>query len=299
MKAKPLVGLLHNPAVPVVVDEMSDLVEYIEVIPERFWYDCGTENRNGRFHRVEEAIKTFKRCAIGKTIAGHGIGLSLPSAIPLDVSLLDQIAGLSHELDFAWYSEHMSMFLTPHGSVPNAQAGLGLPVVYDDETFRIISGKVEELRNRLHCRILLENGSIFTAIPDMGMSEPDFFNLLFNEIDCGMLLDLHNLYVTARNGNVEPYKYLETLEPAIVEEVHMAGGDVLAGFYTDSHSNFSPAEVWEFAAEFVPRFPNLKAIIFEFHESYFERLGLKGIAGELEQLHVLAQSCTKEASVYA
>jgi uncharacterized protein (UPF0276 family) len=212
----------------------------------------------------------------------------LPSAIPLDLAMVDEVASLAHELNFQWFSEHLSMFLVAHGSVPNAQAGLGLPVAYDDESFEIVSRKLGVLRAALGCRLLLENGAIFTPVPDSEMTEPEFLNRLHAEADCGTLLDLHNLYVGQRNGVLSPRDYLEQLNPVCVEEIHIAGGDELAGFYTDSHSGLTPAEVWEWAYEFGPRFGNLRAIVFEFHESYFAKLGLQGIAGELERMHELA-----------
>ncbi|HEX6123812.1 MAG TPA: DUF692 family protein [Pyrinomonadaceae bacterium] len=297
---QPVVGLLYNPAVPYIIDQVGDLVQYIEVIPDRFWYDFGTDAQHGRFHWVHDAVDTLRRCAGGRVIAGHGIGLSLPSAMPLDAELLDQVAAIAEDIGFSWYSEHMSMFLTPHSSIPNAQAGLGLPVVYDMDTFEILRAKIRQLKDALGCPLLMENGSIFTPIPYVEMTEPEFFNRLYDELDCGMLLDLHNLYVSWRNGAASPEDYLEELNPDAVLEIHMAGGDELAGFYTDSHSRLTPPDVWTWAREYVPRFTRLKAITFEFHESYFSRLGVEGIAGELERLHDLAASCsTVKSEVYA
>jgi uncharacterized protein (UPF0276 family) len=286
-----VVGLLYNPAVPYVLEQAPQLVEYLEVIPDRLWYDFGkAETRHGRFHRVQAAIEALRGYAKGRVIAGHGIGLSLPSAMPLDLDMLNQVAWASRYFDFAWYSEHLSMFLTPHGSVPNAQAGLGLPVLYNDETFEILSTKLARLHDALGCQLILENGSIFTPIPEMEMTEMEFLGRLFRELNCGTLLDLHNLYVSYRNGSVAPQIYLESLDPESVFEIHMAGGDELAGFYTDSHSRLTPPEVWELAYEFVPRFTNVRAITFEFHESYFKRLGVAGITAELERLHELAET---------
>ncbi len=69
----------------------------------------------------------------------------------------------------------------------------------------------------------------------------------------------------------------------------------MAGFYTDAHSGPTPSEVWSWAHEFGPRFKNLRAIVFEFHESYFERLGLGGISAELERMHELADAVTSGA----
>jgi uncharacterized protein (UPF0276 family) len=292
---RPVVGLLYNPAVPDVIDYAGALVEYIEVIPDRLWYDFGDDAHHGRFHKVQGAIDILKRCAEGRIVAGHGIGLSLPSAMPLDQDLLDEVSAISKDLGFAWYSEHLSMFLTPRASVPNAQAGLGLPVLYNEETFEILRGKIQQLRQALSLELIIENGSIFTPIPEMEMTEMEFLGRLYREANCGTLLDLHNLYVSYRNGSVSPRDYLESLNPEMVKEIHLAGGDEIVGFYTDSHSRLTPEEVWELAYEFVPRFTNVRAIMFEFHESYFGRLGIEGLTKELEKLHELAASVKQPA----
>lgn len=285
---RPLVGLLYNPAVPLVVRAAPDLVEHVEIIPDRLWFDFGNEDHQGRFHRVHAAVDTLQECCRGRVAVGHGIGLSLPSAMPIDEPLLREVRHTARLFEFAWYSEHMSVFLVPHGSIPNAQAGLGLPVVYCEETFEILRTKLSQLREVLRCPLLLENGSIFAPIPDMEYSEPAFFNRLFEELDCGMLLDLHNLYVSWRNGSPHPREYLAELNPNAVQEVHLAGGDELVGFYTDSHSRLTPGEVWEWAYALLPRCRNLRAVTYEFHESYFERLGLAGVTAELERMHSLA-----------
>jgi uncharacterized protein len=289
---RPLVGLLNNPVVPSVIRYAPELVEYIDVIPDRLWYDFEYgEVIGGRFHRVTGAIEELKECAKGRVLGGHGIGLSLPSAIPLDMEMVAEAASLARELNLQWYSEHLSMFLVSNGSVPNSQAGLGLPIAYDEETFQIIAEKLNVVRELLGCDVMLENGAIFTPVPDTEMSEPEFLNRLHSELNCGTLLDLHNLYVSQRNGGPDPAEYLEQLNPDCVQEIHLAGGHELAGFYTDAHSGLTPPEVWSWANEFVPRYPNLRAIVFEFHESYFERLGFKGISAELERIHSLAESC--------
>jgi hypothetical protein len=288
---KPLVGLLNNPVVPSVIRYAPDLVEYIDVIPDRLWYDFENgEVIGGRFHRVTGAIEELKECAWGRVLGGHGIGLSLPSAIPMDMAMVAEAASLVRELHLQWYSEHLSMFLVSNGSVPNSQAGLGLPVTYDEELFEIIRGKLTVLKSAFGCDLLLENGAVFTPVPDTEMSEPQFLNRLYSEVNCGTLLDLHNLYVGLLNGVLSPPEYLEQLNPDCVQEIHLAGGHELAGFYTDSHSGLTPGDVWSWAYQFGRRFKNLKAIVFEFHESYFEKLGLDGIAGELERMHVLAEA---------
>jgi uncharacterized protein (UPF0276 family) len=181
--------------------------------------------------------------------------------------------------------------------VPNAQAGLGLPVVYDEETFEIVSAKLRRLQEALSCRLLLENGSFFTPIPDMEMSEPAFLNRLYAEGCCGTLLDLHNIYVSWRNGGLSPEAYLDELDPNTVEEIHLAGGDDFAGFYMDSHSGAPPPEVWRYAFDYAPRFPRLRAITFEFQETYYEELGPDALVAVLSRMHELAACCSVKTAI--
>jgi uncharacterized protein (UPF0276 family) len=290
---RPAVGLLYNPATPDVIAHAGRLVEYFSVMPDRLWFDFGAQAEGRkRFHRALGALSQARELSHGRLLAAHGIGLSLPSAMPLDEDFVEAIASMSRDLGgFRWFSEHLSVFLTPKGSVPNAQAGLGLPVVYDGEAFDIIASKLRRLKDRLGCPILLENGAFFTPVPDMDMNEPEFLNRLYAEGLSATLLDIHNLYVSQRNGGMTMSDYLDQIDPLAVEEIHLAGGDDFAGFYMDSHSGFTPPEVWEMAFAHAPRFPNLRAITFEFQETYYERMGVEGVVAELERMHELSDLC--------
>ena len=298
--ARPYVGLLYNPTVPSVLDHAGSLVNYLAIVPERLWFDLGRDAVGRRFRPIDDEIDVVKRSVEGRIVSGHGVGLSLPTETSLDVELLEEIEVLASDLRFEWFSEHLTMFLTPHADAQGAQAGLALPVVYDEETFQILRSKVLAVNAALGCPLILENGSIFTAIPEMEMTEPEFLNRLYRETGCGILLDLHNLYVTARHKNVDPEQYLSEIDPAAVLEIHMAGGDELMGFYTDSHSRLASEPLWSWAYEYAPRFTQLRAITFEYHESYFELLEVGGIAKQLERMHELADRCaTKAVPSYA
>jgi uncharacterized protein (UPF0276 family) len=171
--------------------------------------------------------------------------------------------------------------------------------VYDEETFQLVADKLRRVKAALGCPLLLENGSFFTPVPDMEMSEPEFLNRLHAEGHCGTLLDLHNLYVCWRNGAISPEEYIEQLDPAAVVEIHLGGGDDFAGFYMDSHSSLTPPEVWSVAFEYISRFKHLRAITFEFQETYYERIGPKALIGEIERMHGLAACCsTAQEAVY-
>jgi len=298
---RPRVGLLHNPTTRALLAHAGALVEHLSAMPDRLWFDFGAEAPGGRrFHRAHGAIAELREALEGppqRSFAGHGLGLSLPSAMPLDEMMLEAVGAMTRQLGrCAWYSEHLNLFLTPKGGVPNAQAGLGLPVVYDEESFALIAGKLARLRAVVGCRVLLENGSFFTPVPDLEISEPDFLNRLHRGGHCGTLLDLHNLLVNERNGGTSMTDYVSALELDSVEEVHLAGGDDEEGFYMDSHSTPTPPEVWELAFDVLPRCRNLRAITFEYQESYFDDIGLTALARELERMHELAEACARPCS---
>src|SRR5882724_5625396 len=115
--AKALVGLLNNPVVSSIVKHAPDLVDYIDVIPDRLWYDFehGVPGER-RFRRAVGAIEELKECADGRVLGGHGIGLSLPGAIPIDMPMAAEGASLPRNLIFQGFSKHPSIFLVGQGS---------------------------------------------------------------------------------------------------------------------------------------------------------------------------------------
>ena len=115
------------------------------------------------------------------------------------------------------------------------------------------------------------------------MTEPAFLNELARRTGCGLLLDLHNLYCNARNFGFDPAAFLDELDLEPVVELHVAGGNEVEGFWTDSHSGPCPEMVWDLVASVIPRARNLKAVTFEFQESYFDVLGTAGVRAALDR----------------
>lgn len=237
---RPRVGLLHNPAVTRVVAHAPALVEYLEVMPDRLWHDFGDAAGAGRFVRAAAAVDLARRTAGDRPVGGHGLGLSLPSDLALDAPMLDAVGGIAHTLGFGQYSEHLSVFRTARGSVPGAQAGLGLPVDCGAAAFAVLAPKLATVRDALGVPLALENNAHFAPLPDMAESEPAFLSRLYRTLGCDTLLDLHNLHVAHRNGGSDPEAWLAAIDPCTVTEIHLAGGDEMFGFYSDSHCGRTP-----------------------------------------------------------
>ncbi|MFN9619915.1 MAG: DUF692 family multinuclear iron-containing protein [Synechococcaceae cyanobacterium] len=298
---RPSVGLLFNPTSFAVIETASSLVEHLSVNPGQMFQDFGPNSRFGqRFAFPGPLLEAVARLRQGKLLNSHGFSLSLPSVQPLDLEVVDAIATVGERLGgYAWLSEHLNVLLPPWGSEPHCEAGMVLPVGYGQESLELVSRKLHELGARMGLRLLLENPALLTPLPDLEMQETEFLNHLYHRGDCGVLLDLHNLLVSARNGGPTMENYLEHLDLAAVEEVHLAGGDELYGIYTDSHSQLTPVEVWEIAYHFLPRCPNLRAITLEYNDTYFERIGCRAVVQELERMQQLAQACAGTAEPIA
>jgi uncharacterized protein (UPF0276 family) len=292
-RSRPSVGLLFNPTTPEVMEDVADLVEHLSVNPGQMFNDLGPQSPFGRrFAFPDSLLQRVAALGAGRLLNGHSFSLSLPTAAPLDEDLALAIARVGERLGgFAWLSEHLNVLLPPRGPEPQGEGGMALPVSYDAEILALLAKKLRQLRERTGLRILLENPALLTPLEEMEMDEPTFLNTLHRQGHCGVLLDLHNLLVSERNGGLSMERYLERLNPEAVEEVHLAGGEELFGVYCDSHSQLTPEVVWSLARSYLPTCPNLRAISFEYNDSYFDVLGRRGVHEELLRMHRLAESC--------
>jgi uncharacterized protein (UPF0276 family) len=290
---RPSIGLLVNATTPNVMAESGDLVEHLSINPGQFFYDMGPDSRCGeRFVLTEASLDLLAILCRGRPITAHAFSLSLPSAQPVDLGVVEAIQRVGDHLGgFEWISEHLNLLMVPGAEGPHTDSGIPLPVSYDAEHLFLLSEKLQLVTERFQRRILLENPAILTPLEEMEMGETEFLNRLVQHGCCGVLLDLHNLLVSARNGGPSIEAYLAGLDPLAVEEVHLAGGELLNGFYVDSHSRLTPEEVWRVAADYLPACTNLKAITFEYNDSNYDEIGLSGICGELERMHALADAC--------
>ena len=73
---------------------------------------------------------------------------------------------------------------------------------------RRTAGKIREVQEVLGRRILVENISSYVEHAASRLSEADFLAAVADEADCGILLDVNNLYVNARNHGLDARRFL-------------------------------------------------------------------------------------------
>ena len=87
--------------------------------------------------------------------------------------------------------------------------------------------RIREVQDRLGCRIAVENTSYYLHSPLAEMNEVEFLNAVAREADCGIHLDVNNIYVNAVNhGLLSPEAFLENVDAGRVCYIHIAGHDV-------------------------------------------------------------------------
>jgi uncharacterized protein (UPF0276 family) len=279
--------VLYNPALPEFLRTSLDSLDYLEVIPDTFWTDRGAGSAP-RYGELESWVEVLDWLVARRPVIAHNIGFSLGSAGRFDEQHVERIADWQRRYGFPWHSDHLSFvrIAGPEGHEAH-NAGLAVPVPYDRELLELIAGRVEHIQRVVPIPFLIENNVYFVDIPEQEMSEPEFLNRLTARTGCGLLLDLHNLYANARNHGFDPHEFLDELDLSRVVEIHIAGGSELAGMYTDSHAGPCPEPVWELLQDVVPAAPELAAITFEFHDSYYPLLGVEGIRAQLDRARAI------------
>jgi len=177
----------------------------------------------------------------------HGVSLSIGSADPLRADYLDDLAALIERVEPAWVSDHLCWT-----GVGGHNAHDLLPLPYTEEALGHVTRRVAQVQERLGRRIALENVSSYLEFEGSTMPEWEFLAELAARADCGILLDVNNVYVSAFNHGFDPRKYLEAMPAERVWQLHLAGHSDRGSHLLDTHGGPVCDAVWDlyrFASE--------------------------------------------------
>ena len=277
------VGVLYVPSLPQFLREHVDALDYMAIVPDRFWADDGPGD-GPRYSENASQVELLDWVAERKPLVGHSVGLSIGSADLFDADHVEQVARWQQRYGFPWHSDHLSFNRLPGLDAHSDLAGLAIPVPYDREVLEMIAGRVHRVREIVPVPFLLENNVYYVDLPEQEMSEPEFLNALSARGGCGLLMDIHNIYVNAVNHGFDAAEFIRAVDLSRVVEVHIAGGSEMGGMYTDSHSGAVAEPVWGLLDQVIAGAPNLCGITFEFEEGYLPAMGGgEGVLRELER----------------
>jgi uncharacterized protein (UPF0276 family) len=187
----------------------------------------------------------------------HFLGLSLGTAEELDEPYVAAVEGVLQELQPAWFSDHLAVT-----RVQDVDLGHLSPVVFAEQTVDLVVRKVAYLQQRCRLTLLLENITYHFVPPGTRFQEWELLSRIVEGADCGILLDLNNLYVNAHNHRYDPYEFLRSIPLDRVVQVHIGGSTERRGVLIDSHAHPVPDEVFEYL-DHVCRHSPISAVLLE------------------------------------
>jgi uncharacterized protein (UPF0276 family) len=227
--------------------------EVLATTPAIDWFEVISDNfmePGGNPRRVLRAVRERWPVVL------HGVSLSLGSTDPLDARTLDGLAALADEIEPAMVSDHLCW-----GSHGGAYAHDLLPLPFTEEALAHVAERVLRVQDRLKRRILVENVSSYVAFTQSTMTEHEFLSALAERADCGLLLDVNNVFVSAHNHGFDAGAFIDAIPVDRVGQFHLAGHSRLGELLLDTHDHPVRDEVWELYGRAVARFGAVPTLV--------------------------------------
>jgi len=244
------------------VTEYRATVDWFEIISENFMV------RGGRPLAVLEKVRETH------PIAMHGVSLSIGSADPLNRDYLMTLRTMARQFEPAWISDHLCWTGVGGHNLHDL-----LPLPYTDEAVRYVARRVRQVQDFLEQPILVENVSSYMTFRASAMEEWEFLSAVAEESDCGILLDINNIFVNAFNHQFDALRYIDSVTSERVVQFHMAGHSDHGTHLLDTHDHPIREEVWQLYEHAVRRF-GLTATLIEWDDNIPEFETLARIAPE-------------------
>ncbi len=209
-----------------ILDERP-VVDFFEIISENYMATGG------------RPLQMLDKIAELYPIVMHGVSMSIGSTDPLDLRYLKELRLLADRVGAAWVSDHVCW--TGVGGINSHDL---LPLPYTEEALAHVSRRVREASDRLGRPLVLENPSSYLTFTTSSMSEHEFLVRLCEEADCGLLLDVNNVYVSARNHGFDAEAYIDAVPAERIVQVHLAGYTDKGTHLLDTHAAPVAEPVW-------------------------------------------------------
>ena len=219
------------------------ITEMLSRRPSAGWLEVHAENYMGH-SAADDALETLREIY---PLSVHGVGLSLGSASGLDRDHLERLRQVCLRFQPSLVSEHLAWSVADGAYLNDL-----LPLRYDEQALAIVAANVRRLQDVLQRRVFIENLSAYVAFENSTMDEAEFLAELVDLTDCGLLLDVNNVYVSACNLGFDAKAFIDRLPSHAIGEIHLAGhavneveGDVVL---IDDHGSRVPPAVWSLYA---------------------------------------------------
>lgn len=277
---------------------LLDALDILVVEPQAFWFP----NHNGGDHHLDKRV--FERLAkLSQPKLIHGVGLPLASSVGFDSQQLAPWQQSIDRLNPPWVSEHLAFMRVASNEpgVKSRHSGFLLPPLQCQETVDIAVARIADLRRVSGRPVAFEISPNYLHPQPGEMADGEFFAQVAIEADCGIVLDLHNLWCNERNGRQRVQEVMESLPLDRIWEIHLAGGESYEGYWLDAHSDLVPRPVINLCEQWLPKLENLGALVFEIMPNYVQakQLSPDQLIGQIQAMKSLWSLRPTTSSLYS
>lgn len=204
--------------------------------PDTNWFEILTENYMGEGGMPLYYLDKIRQ---DYPITFHGVGMSLGSADPLNMSYMKKLRTMIKQYQPLQVSDHLSWV-----SIQRRYAHELLPFPYNTPSLNHLSDKISAAQDYLGIQLLIENPSSYMCLKQSDMSEWDFINQLVKKTGCKLLLDVNNIYVSAFNTSFNAEEYINKIDKQHIAEIHLAGFEDRETHLYDTHGSIVDNKVW-------------------------------------------------------
>ena len=272
------VGMIYFSGLEPLLEAQPGVVDLLEIEPQTTWLE--RPDRPGEIWVQPEVEAHLASLPYRKLV--HSVGTPVGGSVPGIEAQLPLLCNCVKHWDAPWASEHLAFNLTP-----DFFTGFFLPPRQTDAGLDVYVPAIRRLANAVEVPFAFETGVNYLQPRADEIPDGEFVAQVAERAECGILLDLHNIYTNEWNGRQTVQDFLKQIPLDRVWEMHVAGGFELDGYWLDAHSGAMPDAMVALAAEIIPHLPNLKAIVFEMFTSFLPRFGLDAIRGEMDRVRGL------------
>ena len=262
-------GLRRELLEPLSAPSAGEGLGFLEVAPEN-WMELG--GKYGCQFRAYTERYPF---------VTHGLSLSLGSPAPLDESFVRRVKKFLDAHGIRYYTEHLS-YCSDDGHLYDL-----MPIPFTEEAVEYVAARIRRVQDILEREIAVENVSYYAALSASAgdkMSELEFVNAVLERANCGLLLDVNNVYVNSINHRYEPRAFINGLPAERVRYFHVAGHYVEApDLRVDTHGADVCDPVWDLLDHAYARFGPVPTLL----ERDFNIPPLPQLMNEIEHIRHL------------
>jgi uncharacterized protein (UPF0276 family) len=225
----------------------------LEHWPQVDWFEIISENY---MQTAGRPLDFLDRIAERYPVVMHGVSMSIGGTDPLDWQYLAELKALARRVRAVWVSDHLCWT----GAAGRNTHDL-LPMPYTEEALRHTAERVRAVQSYLERPLLLENPSSYLEFAGSTLTEWDFLAALATEADCGLLLDVNNVYVSSYNHGYDAQRYLNALPADRIVQMHVAGHTHHGTHIIDTHVGPVIDPVWALSAIAHRRAPGTSVLL--------------------------------------